>query len=299
MMSLLRHFQSCNDAEKSDFFPFFLGDVAVGRVHHHCRAKLQEFFPELEPFQGGLSLPSHDFATRTLAIANFGKKLVENGNIRRLKGENFTVLPFINSDQTTALTDELFAKPLALIDRKIVPFLGVQGFGVHLNGIIRNQHGDITHLWIARRSSDRAVAPGKLDNMVGGGQGAYFTPLATLVKEAEEEAGLSADFVKTAIASTPILYRKKWDLPNWGTGLRNDFLSVFDIDMPGTLSPHNQDGEISEFFPMSLAEIIDALENSDDFKFNVALIQIDFLLRHGFITSQHPEYSEIIGFRNL
>ena len=307
-MSLLRHIQACHDADISEFLPFYLaseqGSPQVGAIHPSCVTELRKFLPELTEFQNGLGLAEENFDARNRIFAEFGNRLVAAGKIRRLKGESFPILPYLSTKNPAINSDADFAHPfarpfshpLALIDRKILPFLGVLGFGIHLNGIHRNGQKDITHLWIARRSLDRAIAPDKLDNMVAGGQGAYFTPLETLIKEADEEAGLPKALILDAKAVGQINYTKKWELPGWGPGLRHDCLFIYDLEIPPTITPNNKDGEIAEFFLMSLAEITDALDSSDDFKFNVTLVQIDFLLRHGFITNTHPEYLDIARF---
>ncbi|MCX8507254.1 MAG: NUDIX domain-containing protein [Alphaproteobacteria bacterium] len=295
-MSLLRHIQACHDADISLFLPFYLAGNQVGAVHPSCVAELRKFLPEMTVIQDGYGIAEENFDARNRIFAEFGKKLVAHGKIRRLKGENFPILPYLSTKTTAVHSDADFAHPLALIDRKIVPFLGVQGFGIHLNGIYRNPRQDITHLWIARRSLDRAIAPGKLDNMVAGGQGAYFTPLETLIKEADEEAGLPKALIADAKAVGQISYTKKWELPGWGTGLRHDCLFIYDLEIPSTITPQNKDGEIAEFFLMGLAEIAESLDSRDDFKFNVTLVQIDFLLRHGFMTQSHPEYLDISRF---
>ncbi|MDI9348936.1 MAG: DUF4743 domain-containing protein [Candidatus Symbiobacter sp.] len=294
-MSLLRHVTACNDANLKEFIPFYLGGVQVGWVHPDGLAGVREFMPELTDIAGGIGLTHQDISERNRIFAHFAHNLVAAGKLRRMKGEDFAVLPIVAPHQTE-IPNDFFTHPLAVIDRKAVPFLGIQGFGVHLNGILRNSEQEITALWIARRNHDRAVAPGKLDNMVAGGQGAYFTPRQSLVKEGGEEAGLSPDLIAQARAVRLIRYVKNWELPGWGPGLRHDVLFAFDLEMPNDITPRNTDGEIAEFFPMRLAEIRQALEQSDDFKFNVTLVKIDFLLRHGFLTEQHPEYQAILSF---
>ncbi len=77
--------------------------------------------------------------------------------------------------------------PMFRLDRGAVPFFGARAYGVHLNGYRRD--GGRLHLWVGRRAPDKRVAPNKLDNLVAGGIGNGYGVAATLVKEAEEEAG--------------------------------------------------------------------------------------------------------------
>lgn len=52
-----------------------------------------------------------------------------------------------------------------------------QAYGVHVNGFQHNgpgeqpdSKGSSTFLWVAKRSASKPTYPGKLDNMVAGGQ---------------------------------------------------------------------------------------------------------------------------------
>src|SRR6185437_3565490 len=143
--------------------------------------------------------------------------------------------------------------PLFKIDRGAVPLLGVRAYGVHLNGWRRDPAGRI-QLWIGRRAPDKKVDPDKLDNLVAGGIG----------------------------------YRMEWS-----TGARDDTLYIYDLETPADFTPHPHDGEIVAFMLMDAAEVLDRVDRTDDFKFNVNLVIIDFALRHGLIPPAHPEYAAL------
>ncbi len=44
---------------------------------------------------------------------------------------------------------------------------------------------------------------------------------------------------------------------------------------------------------MDAAAVLDRVARTDDFKFNVNLVIIDFALRHGLIARDHPEYAAL------
>jgi hypothetical protein len=44
-----------------------------------------------------------------------------------------------------------------------------------------------------------------------------------------------------------------------------------------------------------IADVIDRVAATKDFKFNVALVNIDFMVRHGFVTPDDPDYLEIVA----
>ena len=78
-------------------------------------------------------------------------------------------------------------------------------------------------------------------------------------------------------------------------GLRNDLLFNFDLYVPQDFQPVNQDGEVAEFMLWEIDEVIQRLSDTEDFKFNSALVIIDFLIRHGFIEADDPNYPDIVA----
>ena len=74
-------------------------------------------------------------------------------------------------------------------------------------------------------------------------------------------------------------------------GLRDDVLFLFDLDVPaGFRSGGTPTGRWSASTLMDAADVLTRVAETDDFKFNVALVVIDWGLRHGLIDPDHPEY---------
>ena len=74
-------------------------------------------------------------------------------------------------------------------------------------------------------------------------------------------------------------------------GLRRDVLYIFDLELPPDFTPVNRDGEISTFELWPIDQVLDRVRDTDDFKFNCALVAIDFLIRHGVLTPENePDY---------
>ncbi len=177
-------------------------------------------------------------------------------------------------------------QPLFRLDRGAVPFFGVRAYGVHLNGYCRKDGG--LHLWIGRRAPDKRVSPNKLDNIVAGGIGNGHGATATLFKEADEEAGIPAELVRRAVPVGAVSYLMETD-----GGIRDDVMFAYDIELPLDFTPRNQDGEIVGFALLPVRDVIERVRGTDDFKFNVNLIVLDFALRHGLIPVDDPEYLDI------
>jgi 8-oxo-dGTP pyrophosphatase MutT (NUDIX family) len=148
--------------------------------------------------------------------------------------------------------------------------------------------GDRYFLWIGTRASNKQVSPGKLDNMVAGGIGNGHRAAETLAKEAQEEAGLTAELVSRATAVGALTYRMATKL-----GVRDDVMFVYDLEVPEDFTPSNGDGEIAGFELMPLTDILERIRMTSDFKFNVNLVILDFAVRHGVLRPDDPEYLDV------
>src|SRR6185437_8521013 len=134
----------------------------------------------------------------------------------------------------------------------------VSYFGVRAYGVHLNgwrRDGGALRLWVGRRAADKKVAPDKLDNLVAGGIG----------------------------------YRMETQ-----QGLRDDVLFLYDLEVPAEFVPVNTDGEIVAFSLMDAAEVLERVRSTDDFKFNVNLVIIDFALRRGLIAPSDPDYLNLV-----
>jgi hypothetical protein len=56
----------------------------------------------------------------------------------------------------------------------------------------------------------------------------------------------------------------------------------------------NADGEIEEFFLWPIERVMRELSGAANFKFNVAFVIIDFLIRHGFVGPEDPSYLDLV-----
>jgi NUDIX domain len=171
---------------------------------------------------------------------------------------------------------------LGVLDRGALPSFGVIGVGVHLNGLVRRADG--WHVWIGRRAADKKLDPGKLDNLVAGGVPAGLTPLETLLKEGEEEAALPEAL--TAKARQVARFSYSMDREE---GLRRDVIYAYDLELPEDFQPHPTDGEVEHFDLWPLPRVLEVLSTTDEFKFNVALVLTDLLIRFGLIEGEAAE----------
>jgi hypothetical protein len=271
-MSLLRHIQICNEYAADRFLPFQHGADRLGLIRKNNAEALRRFPKEFAVSSDGVRfLAEGGFDELSKIIDDVTEQLVADGVVAKWRNECFLVAPFWG------------AVPHFKLDRGAVPFFGVRAYGVHLNGFVRD--GDALKLWVGRRSPKKAVAPGKLDNLVAGGVGYPYGLIETLIKECGEEASLSEALASKSVPVSAVSYRMEVK-----HGLRDDVLFCYDLDCPRDFIPQNTDGELVAFDLRDASAAIDIARQGDDFKFNVNLVLIDFGLRHGLIDAGDPEY---------
>jgi len=276
-MSFLDHIRACNTYRAERFLPLIIGGTRIGWVRHDNVETLRRFPAVFAVSGGAVAITAGGgFDALSVEIDRVIEALVAEGRIDKWRHEDFAVVPRWGQ------------QPLFKLDRGAVSFFGVRAYGVHLNGLRRDPAGPT--LWIGRRASDKRVAPNKLDNMVAGGIGHGHGLVETLVKEAAEEAAVPRDLIDRAVPVGALLYRMETR-----SGLRDDVLFAFDLEVPADFTPRNIDGEIAEFHAMPAREVLARVRDGDDFKFNVNLVIIDFALRHGLITPDEPDYLDIVA----
>ena len=274
-----RHIDACNRWNPRDFLPFLIEDRRVGRVRHDAAARLgaiDDLFI-VSPDAVRLNPRFGDYAERSQALDRAVDQLVADGILPKKRRELYPVMT------------EWGASPLAVLDRGAAPYFGVPSFGVHLNGYVRGVDGSLS-LWLGSRALDKAIAPGKLDNLVAGGQPAGLTLRENLIKECAEEANLPEDLASKAVSVGAITYCFAS-----ARGLQVDTLFLYDLALPADFVPENTDGEMTGFELWSIPRIAKRLAETDDFKFNVSLVLIDFMIRHGQLDTQHKEYLPLVA----
>ena len=76
-------------------------------------------------------------------------------------------------------------------------------------------------------------------------------------------------------------------------GMRDDTLFNYDLELPASFVPENTDGEVAAFERWDVGRVLDRMRTTDDFKFNVLPVNIDFAIRHGILDPDTPGYDLI------
>lgn len=206
----------------------------------------------------------HDPRSRSAAIADVARELAREGLLSAWRDELF------------AVSEHLGAPPAFVIERAAARYFGIRTWAVHVNGVVRDAQG--TSMWFARRSEHKAIDPGMLDNLVGGGIAAGHGVRQTLLKEAWEEAGIRAALASRASAVGSLdVCRVNAD------GIQRETIFVHDLGLPAAFTPVNQDGEAVEHRRVTwpeAARLVSIASGPDQVTLDASLVVLDFLLRH-------------------
>jgi 8-oxo-dGTP pyrophosphatase MutT (NUDIX family) len=264
-----RHIAACNNlALPAGLVPFRIGGARVGWLSPGLAEALAALPGDgfRRDATGGLALDDRldGPEARTEALEGAAHALAGRGFLR-LRGEAFDV----------RATPE--GPVLARLDRGALPAFGILSQGVHVNGRVRRADGGL-HLWMGWRAKDKAVAPGKLDNLIAGGIPAGLTAEATLEKEAAEEASVPPELARQALRVGRVSYVMATE-----EGTRRDVLHLHDLDLPEGFTPEPHDDEVERFELWPIRRVLEAVRDTESVKFNVNLVLIDLFLREGLI----------------
>ena len=276
-MSLLDRIRTCQIWDRARYRPFRIAGQDVGWVTGEFAERLREFPKLFRISEAAVDLDPGlaGFEERSKAVADALLALKAEGLVPGWRNEPYPV------------GTDFYAPPLMQMERAAVPLFGVRAYGVHVNGFVGS--GDDQRLWVAKRAANKQTAPGKLDHLVAGGQPMGLSLMENVIKESAEEAGMDAALARRAWPVGLVSY-----ITERSEGLRNDICFAFDITLPESFVPHNTDGEIESFSLWPIADVRARMAETEDFKFNVALVNIDFLIRHGHLSPDEPGYVDLV-----
>jgi isopentenyldiphosphate isomerase len=276
-MSFLDRIRECNEHDLSHFRRFIIAGQRVGWIRHALAERLARFRDTFEVEREDVRLSDRfgDFDSRSAALDGVVRALEAEGIIKGRRNEYYPI------------STRFAAPPLAKIERAAVPAFGIRAYGVHMNGYVRMADG--IHMWIGRRARDKHTYPGMLDNLVAGGQPIGIRLLDNLIKECKEEAAIPEDLARCAVPVGAITYCMEAE-----DGLKPDVQFCYDLELPADFTPRNTDGEIETFMLWPIAKVAEIVRDTREFKFNCNLVIIDFVVRHGLIEPEHPDYLDIV-----
>lgn len=276
-MSFLDRIEACNTADLTRYLPFRVDGQDVGWLRPSFAEHLQAWPNYFHHADDGVSLRQglSGFEQRSQAVADVIQSMIQKGVIGHDLNELYPVTP----DERT--------QAVLLMDRGAVAHFGIRAFGQHLNGYVCRNDG--LYMWIARRAKDRRHAPGKLDNLVAGGLPWGISLQQNLIKECEEEAGMSGDLAQQARAVGSISY-----VAESAHGIKPDVMYCYDLELSDGFEPVCTDGEVESFELMPVEQVAEIVRETEEFKANCNLVIIDFLIRHGLLDPDQEGYTRLV-----
>jgi len=270
-------------APEGDYVALRIGGHTVGWLDPTRAARLSAFASVFDRADGeiGLAARLSDCATRTAAVEDVTRVLAGEGLLSAWRDERY------------AVAVEFGAPPLVDIERAAARYFGIRTYAVHINGLVRRGGG--LRMWLARRSPTKAIDPGLLDNLVGGGIATGYGVLETLRKEAWEEAGIPADVAARARPQGSIDICRLQP-----QGLQRETVFVYDLELDADFRPANQDGEAVEHRQLTMAEAAELIADNGDgaVTADASLVILDCLLRHGALGPDSPGLRALSAFRH-
>ena len=267
----------------------FVLKFAINEMETVCSEIFEETF-QLDESRHELRFKSEDFDHRNNLIDQLARKMYLESSLSGVKGwRNEKYAVWVNK------------KPYVLVERAVAGVLGIITYGIHINGYVLDPKSKKIQFWVPRRSKTKQTWPLMLDNIIAGGLGYPYGIYETVLKESMEEANLEKSVIEDNIKATgsvSYLYFTG-DISVTKFNKESDFIVgevqyVYDLKLSEDIIPKPNDGEVESFNLFSLQETINALRNKE-FKPNCALVMVDFLIRHGYITPENePNYLELV-----
>ncbi|EJS43104.1 YJR142W [Saccharomyces arboricola H-6] len=262
---------------------------AINEMKTVCKDIFEETF-RLDEVSHELRFKSEDFEHRNNLVDQLARKMYIESSMNGVKGwrdEKYAI--WVNRN------------PYVLIERAMAGVLGIVTYGVHINGYVLSPESKKIQFWIPRRSKTKQTWPLMLDNIIAGGIGYPCGIYETVLKESIEEANLEKSIIEENIKAAGVVSYLYFtgDILTTKFDKESDFIVgeveyVYDLKLGKDIIPKPNDGEVESFSLLSLQETIDALKKKK-FKPNCAVVTVDFLIRHGYITPENePNYLELM-----
>jgi len=211
-------------------------------------------------------------------------------------------------DEPFAVRESFASSPELIVERAAAVLFGVPAYGVFVNGytcegdhpasatVMNNKP---THVWIGTRASTKATWPSRKDSLAAGGLAAGMQAKQAMMNECQEEAGIPHDILQQNLKAVSAISYTGFNEDMWG--LKRDVLFCFDLQLPIDFIPAPVDGEMDSFEKIPIQDLIDMLcesvkedDSNNQWKPNVGVVLIDFLVRHGILDVDDPSFLELV-----
>ena len=276
-MSLLRKFQDLNNfIYNENYYKLIFGKTHIGYVHSKIAKHIILNVKDVYLLEKNIYLEN----TSEIKVKKIILKITET-----LSKKNF----FIPTNELFSCRNTIDGKEFFKLDRKLVEYLGIRGYGVHLIAYIKQKNS--YKLWVPKRNKNKLASPSKFDNSVAGGVRAGEGIFSALEREAYEEAGLK----KEQLNNVKLVGTLNYNWKNSPYTLRRDTLYLFDLEVDDKFKPQCLDGEVEKFELMEWKKVLKLMQNTDSIKNNCNLVFFNFMVRHSLINEKlEKNYEEIL-----
>lgn len=158
--------------------PFHYRDILVGYVKGVTASILSKYSDTIHLTENELRFTSDmeakDFEAKTLAMAKITTQM--RGKPSLCRDITALLIPVVIDDgiikgwrdELLPVVGEYSQDPIFLLERAAVPFFGLKGYGVHVNGFVTDDDGNVSHMWVGKRSKTKSLWPSMLDHIVAG-----------------------------------------------------------------------------------------------------------------------------------
>lgn len=271
LLRRIAELNECDNNKRKEYIPFHIGDQIYGFVKQSLR-------PQLNEHQDVFSItPTAIHLKDSLLQANLHERSTMFHKVSESLLQSSAITQREWRDEMVPVKRRFSDTPAMLIERAAYPLFGLKGYGVHINGYVKDQSGRVSHLWVARRSKTKSTFPSMLDHIVAGGQPEGISPLQNVIKECAEEANIPADLAASAQAVSAVSYVGVDGKDN----MKRDVLFCYDLELPASFIPRPVDGEVESFELKPIDWVIEKILEGGPtgYKPNCNLVIIDFLIR--------------------
>ena len=277
-MSLLRKFQDLNNfIYNENYYKLIFGKTHIGYVHSKIAKHIILNVKDVYLLEKNIYLEN----TSEIKVKKIILKITETLSKKKKL--------FIPTNELFSCRNTIDGKEFFKLDRKLVEYLGIRGYGVHLIAYIKKKNS--YKLWVPKRNKNKLASPSKFDNSVAGGVRAGEDIFSALEREAYEEAGLT----KKQLNNVKLVGTLNYNWKNSPYTLRRDTLYLFDLEVDDKFKPQCLDGEVEKFELMEWKKVLKLMQNTDSIKNNCNLVFFNFMVRHSLINEKlEKNYEEIL-----
>jgi 8-oxo-dGTP pyrophosphatase MutT (NUDIX family) len=252
----------------ADYVPIYLTVPSASQLGQTVGHLQGDFFAFIKQSLQANPIDGIDLEAQRLLISGERPALLSqtwNALAERMRKGGF--IPGWRNEEFAFLDQQGHA--LFQLERAAFRTFGLKSMASHMNGFTEDRQ-----IWLGRRSQNKHIDPGKLDNLSAGGIAADETPWVCARRELWEEAGIPPAIA----AGIQPAGRMEMRRPTPPLGFHVESLFIYDLLIPSNLLPTNHDGEVAGFIAVSYGEAA-ARILADEFTADAALVTADFILR--------------------